>query len=98
MTGNGWTSGPWRVGHSGFERKPCVVGRGLTGAPFTVAHVSEEGDAHLIAAAPDLFAALEGLIDGFPFPATVNEYELIQSGCDPTEAAKIAAAMNGNKW
>ncbi len=51
-----------------------------------------EAHARLFRAAPDLLAALHGLLDGFPLPATANEYELVQAGCDPTEARKIAAA------
>lgn len=49
-------------------------------------------NAHLISAAPDLLEALEGMLADLPIPPTDCEYELVQAGCDPTEARKIAAA------
>lgn len=61
--GTTWTPGPWKVGHSGFERRPCITARAMTGAPFTVANVTEEADARLIAAAHELYEALHGILN-----------------------------------
>ena len=60
---SGHTPGQWTVGHAGFERVPVVVAK-RAGRPATVAQCDggnrdeDEANARLIAAAPDLLAAL----------------------------------------
>ena len=49
-------------------------------------------NAALFSASSEMLEALECLLDGFPFPHTANEYELVQAGCEPMEARKIAKA------
>ena len=96
----GHTPGPWHadaINSWNVWARDCKVAAtyGLTQGPQYREPPQEEriANARLVAAAPELLDALDGLIDGFPLPATVNEYELVQAGCDPTEARKIAAAV-----
>lgn len=79
--------GPWEI-----RRQSNVIGRVNGPAIFDLNGVNPP-EAWLAAAAPELLEALEALIDGFPLPMTANEYELVQAGCDPTEARKIARAV-----
>jgi len=59
------TPGPWRIGDAGFT----VFGPPKPGAlPETIAPVKNRANARLIAAAPDLLAALEALLDRDPAP------------------------------
>ena len=66
----GFTPGPYRVSHSGFERTPHIVAR-IGGKPRTIARLildeKSEANALVLAAAPDLYEALAvwvELIDG----------------------------------
>lgn len=85
----------WRVSAGDeltvFDGNSCkivaVSAGGMAGRTFKEA----EEVARLIAAAPELLEALDGMLDGLP--ATENEYELVQAGLDPTEARKVAAAF-----
>lgn len=68
------TPGPWTIELPCFDQKIPVRG-GVTayGRPYAIAHVNRPGssysgqaeaDAHLIAAAPDLLAALKAVMPG----------------------------------
>src|SRR5690625_1372419 len=67
-----WTPGPWRANRNSsfWEIEPESRDRGINGIPYTVGDVcstdpgrpddgKQEANAHLIAAAPDLYEALE---------------------------------------
>ena len=66
-----WTKGPWPIKPTG-DFKRIVIGDGLVDGPggYEVAEVYSDdcdrdeamANAHLIAAAPDLYAALDGLL------------------------------------
>ncbi len=53
-----------------------------------------EANARLIAAAPDLLEALQAVVGQMPFTGNESEYELVQAGCDPTEARVLSNAFN----
>ena len=67
-----WTKGPWPIKPTG-DFKRIVIGDGLVDGPggYEVAEVYSDdcdrdeamANAHLIAAAPDLYAALEAIRD-----------------------------------
>ena len=60
MTDTQHTPGPWRIGDAGFT----VFGPPKPGAlPETIAPVKNRANARLIAAAPELLAALEAVAD-----------------------------------
>ena len=75
------TAGPWRIGDAGLT----VFGPPNDNrAPDTVAITSNRADAHLIAAAPQLLAALSALM--------VTEAELRNPECTVMRDARAAIA------
>lgn len=74
------TAGPWRIAHEGHDiniypvsTEPSPAG---TGAAIPIASDVREEDMYLIAAAPDLLAALENLLaetDELNYPERVAE-------------------------
>tara|TARA_R110000824_G_scaffold308609_1_gene496046 strand:+ start:114 stop:431 length:318 start_codon:yes stop_codon:yes gene_type:complete len=71
MTAPKWTPGPWDVrpgwGLNAIEVAPVDDAPDLVGEPTEVAGISDcytehEANAHLIAAAPELYEALESLV------------------------------------
>lgn len=100
----GHTPGPWQVAgcrHSGdlkIGRDTRLHAVGPDGdAVAMVFYDMKTGrglkDARLIAAAPELLEALQRLLDGLPFGGMTSEYEMVQAGCDPTEARRLYAAF-----
>jgi hypothetical protein len=60
------TPGPWKVGHLGLRVVGDVRHGGMHGAlQSTVAECEREADARLIAAAPELLAALQRIVREF---------------------------------
>lgn len=95
------TPAPWRVSDaaSGMGRPIMAVGGQIVGwatyLPVNDSVVAtQEANACLIAGAPLLLEALQGLLDGVPFGPGMSEYELVQAGCDPTDARKFFAAFD----
>jgi len=82
----GWTPGPWKVGASGhwISAPECggigvaSAGRAVTiggGSSYVISNTEAEANARLIAAAPDLLAALEKAqeyFDGYSTRDTVK--------------------------
>ena len=65
MTETKWTKGPWNLVWWGNEQYPYPLSILADGDGAWIARdgtVSSVANAHLIAAAPDLYAALDGLI------------------------------------
>ncbi len=61
MSAAKWTAGPWRVIH--YHGEPLYVGPfELIGSHRRAATAEDAANAHLCAAAPELYAALEGLL------------------------------------
>jgi len=89
---SGHTPGPWRLVDRGtFGKFPMVV-RGNEGG-FAVQGLSpesEDADARLIAAAPDLYNALLSVLDSIG--ALSNEYEL-NDRMSEDDAAFVWAAL-----
>ena len=94
-----WTPGPWRV-----ERRPdksalLVIAdeaSPLSGQAYgrTVAMTPIGGryDAHLIAAAPDLYAALRFLLDMAPSPCPVEREDEGNDVSEHRKALRVARA------
>ena len=93
------TPGPWKVYNaSDLIRKPGSVAAERIGTPInTVVEcngydlVMTEGDAHLIAAAPDLLAACEAALEAIRSDADVDWMLNVESQC----CAAIAKARGG---
>jgi hypothetical protein len=87
-----WTKGPWPIKPTG-DFKRIVIGDGLVDGPggYEVAEVYSDdcdrdeamANAHLIAAAPDLYAALEAIRDN----------EVVRAICPSPLWGKMADAM-----
>jgi hypothetical protein len=70
MTNTQHTPGPWRIGDAGFT----VFGPPKPGAlAETIAPVKSRANARLIAAAPEMLAALEALLDCEPALLSAKE-------------------------
>lgn len=86
-----WTPGPWHTGTAEFRSTDAVFGPidGLTVSVGVIAQCGavarpreeNEANARLIAAAPDLLAALVRLVD------TVDQYDGSHAGLDDARAA-----------
>ena len=87
-----WTKGPWPIKPTG-DFKRIVIGDGLVDGPggYEVAEVYSDdcdrdeamANAHLIAAAPDLYAALE----------LIRNNEVVRAVCPSPLWGKMADAM-----
>ncbi len=59
MTERKWTPGPWVE----FDGDICPASNVLNGAIVSTSEDTRDADVHLIAAAPDLYEALQAMID-----------------------------------
>lgn len=93
MTERKWTPGPWAFSFESIDPSWAIV---TTSGGAIVANVNadhrQEANAHLIAAAPDLYKALEGCLDSL-MTHIHNEYDGVYSEEDfaEIEAPYIAA-------
>ena len=94
-----WTQGPWPIKPTG-DFKRIVIGDGLVDGPggYEVAEVYSDdcdrdeamANAHLIAAAPDLYAALEELADLMD-AVRAGDYTPDSFTCQPAQIALAKA-------
>jgi hypothetical protein len=87
------TPGPWVAEDNEIHAAGQMIAVALYNGHSDAEEAETESNARLMAAAPEMLAALKGLMDGWTLPPTVNEYWLIQDGHDPTEARKICNAV-----
>ena len=81
-----YTAGPWRVSSSP-ERPACIKGAN----ELCLAHADAEADARLIAAAPELLEAAQGLLKMFyPYGGHMDSLQL--SKYTPTAQAWVLTA------
>lgn len=97
MTTAKHTPGPWYTNTKGDNRYQSEIAREGDGKTVAITYTSNDADAHLIAAAPDLLAACkalmlaEGMQSGKRDGVTMG---LISSAIDAARAA-IAKAQGG---
>ena len=92
MTAPGFTPGPWRFGHYG-DGERCWVGPDYDRPIVADVPRSVEADARLIAAAPELFEALQALLG--PFPGAVHE--AARARREAEERARVVLAKAGGR-
>ncbi len=83
-----WTAGPWRIYEPPDPRGSILIvegNRALAGTYQVAARSEERANAHLIAAGPDLYGALDRIAEAFFVPKNV---------CSPAIKAAILDALN----
>ena len=91
-----WTPGPWGKHHNGCYwdvgvKQECSV---IQIHPSTCIGVQMEADANLIAAAPELYDALDGLLSEL---GSTSEIDLFSWGISTNEARAALAKARGEK-
>ena len=99
------TPGPWAVGHEMNSERPGSVPvvamvRDSLGGKMHVAFVNgmageQEANARLIASAPDMLAALRGMLDGLRVPTSVDDQNAEREEACAAARAAIAKATGG---
>jgi len=83
MTDKNWTPGPWSVRDEGFGEVVDSKGRGVADTA-----VDMQANAHLVSAAPEMYEALEGLVDWLDGAPVGEGYERANEARDALAKAR----------